>query len=1144
MKWLAAVAAVAALALLAAALLHLFPGDTEAQTLVPPPDYTDGLYTQVSAGNGITCGVTYLGNIRCWGRNEAGPLYVPSTLTQTEEPRYAWTDVAVTSGYACGLRSDGVMECWGSQESYFPQIPVNDDGKPVTFHSISGALTGFTATSGVLSSPGYLCGLQHTRNGQTPNLVRCMDANSSSAIPFPEGKAYLSKAQFSQVSAGQAGACGRLFRDAGPTEQPDKREAQSVVCWGGDPTDAIPSGLNFFIEVTDPMPEAVENIPVRDISVGGDHDHHHYFACTIPDSGDQAGQAICWGETNNNRLNNIKAANGFTVTNGPPAQRNVNFASVSAGWAHACGLKTNGKLVCWGGDGVYDYGQADVPDSLAGATFSQVSAGYFHTCAIMDGQNGQTAGTLTCWGVEGVGDDGKKLSDFPWIHNIGEAEPPGRTSSGETEPAIPTLPALETEAPLIGAGDWQTCALTADSRLACIGDYEASLDDEEYKVKGFAVSRSNTCVIKKDEGGTEDGKADCWGYSLDSSPLRSEYTTPNNTFSQITYGYQYVCGILDGQNSQTAGTAKCWGLDWYGRDTPPSSVTFSSMAAGFYHACGIQKAENQTAGPLNCWGSTSVVKTQDNPPQDFWGTQHIAKVSIGYIVTCVIFGSSSLIKCSDYAPALLPEEGEEHNVPNNLQYTKFKDVSVSDLYLSSTNTVFFHACGITEQKGWVRCWGNVTGTDYDFGQADVPLKYKYAEFVAVTTGRYHTCAISAGGKMACWGRAAIPDDSLQERDVQLFRPLASQQYNHQIFNVGQAHPNPAAAGAYGGPPSDLNLAASGLLTWQKAKIPLSPLEYGTENQYEVRWFPGSEVTEGAWKKAGSLISENTCDAGGVCRYRIPSFNSHSDHVAQVRTYHGFDRGWRDAEYEGRAVPVVRTPLPSPRPTPGSTPVSTPVSTPDPTPGPTPNSTPASTVIPPPPIVSTPVATPYPTPQATPVRPIVRPPPIVATPRPTLVPMFVLVATPTPTSRPAQGASAATPTPAPFPTPTLTPTPTRTPTPTPTPTRTPTPTATPIPTATASPTPEPTATATPARVRYPRVVLAATAAPTPAATPQPTATVTANAVPTATPAPPPLPEPPPATGGFTEAVPWWLLLILLLLLVIAGYLYYRYRQRRR
>lgn len=129
MKWLAAVAAVAALALLAAALLYLFPGDTEAETLVPPPDYTDGLYTQVSAGNGITCGVTYLSNIRCWGRNEAGPLYVPSTLTQTEEPRYAWTDVAVTSGYACGLRSDGVMECWGSQESYFPQIPVNDDGK-------------------------------------------------------------------------------------------------------------------------------------------------------------------------------------------------------------------------------------------------------------------------------------------------------------------------------------------------------------------------------------------------------------------------------------------------------------------------------------------------------------------------------------------------------------------------------------------------------------------------------------------------------------------------------------------------------------------------------------------------------------------------------------------------------------------------------------------------------------------------------------------------------------------------------------------------------------------------------------------------------------------------------------------------------
>ena len=114
MRWLTAVAAAAALALLAAALLSLTSGGgAEAQTPVPPPDYIDGLYLQVSAGNGITCGVTYLGNIRCWGRNEAGPLYVPSTLNQTDEPRYSWTDVAVTSAYACGLRSDGIMECWG-----------------------------------------------------------------------------------------------------------------------------------------------------------------------------------------------------------------------------------------------------------------------------------------------------------------------------------------------------------------------------------------------------------------------------------------------------------------------------------------------------------------------------------------------------------------------------------------------------------------------------------------------------------------------------------------------------------------------------------------------------------------------------------------------------------------------------------------------------------------------------------------------------------------------------------------------------------------------------------------------------------------------------------------------------------------------
>ena len=63
---------------------------------------------------------------------------------------------------------------------------------------------------------------------------------------------------------------------------------------------------------------------------------------------------------------------------------------MSAGGFHACGVRTNGTLACWGNN---SSGQAVPP---AGA-FTQVSCGDFHTCGL------RTNGTLTCWGANGFG---------------------------------------------------------------------------------------------------------------------------------------------------------------------------------------------------------------------------------------------------------------------------------------------------------------------------------------------------------------------------------------------------------------------------------------------------------------------------------------------------------------------------------------------------------------------------------------------------------------------------------------------------------------------------------------------------------------------------------------------------------------------
>ena len=198
-KWLAAVAAVAALALLGAGLLVMLAvGDTEAQTL--PPTDGDGLFSSLSLARPITCGVTLANNIRCWGNVTVGPLYAEG-----------YEQVAATRDFTCGLRSNGIVHCWYFREDYLPNLPVKDDGDPdtedppITF-------------SVIVSSELKVCGIQDDQNGQESGLVRCWERPARSAYDNhtppadpdnPGGPNDLAATPFSEISLGMGpAACG------------------------------------------------------------------------------------------------------------------------------------------------------------------------------------------------------------------------------------------------------------------------------------------------------------------------------------------------------------------------------------------------------------------------------------------------------------------------------------------------------------------------------------------------------------------------------------------------------------------------------------------------------------------------------------------------------------------------------------------------------------------------------------------------------------------------------------------------------------------------------------------------------------------------------------------------------------------------
>jgi len=200
------------------------------------------------------------------------------------------------------------------------------------------------------------------------------------------------------------------------------------------------------------------------------------------------------------------------------------FRSVSPGGRHACGVRTDHTVSCWGRKGE---GQATPPTGR----FLSVSAGRYHTCGV------NSKGAIACWG-----------SNY-----YGQSTPPAGTFA------------------FISAGGEHTCGVRSGGTIACWG-YDA--DGEATPPQGTftAVSACNvhTCGLRTD------GTIACWG--------GNEYgqaTPPTGIFTSVSAGGAHSCGL------RPDGSVICWGDNEYGQATPPTGI-FASIGAGGYHTCGVR----------------------------------------------------------------------------------------------------------------------------------------------------------------------------------------------------------------------------------------------------------------------------------------------------------------------------------------------------------------------------------------------------------------------------------------------------------------------------------------------------------------------------------------------------------------------------
>lgn len=261
--------------------------------------------------------------------------------------------------------------------------------------------------------------------------------------------------------------------------------------------------------------------------------------------------------------------------------------SFSVGKDHACGVKLDGTVQCWGiADGsANDFGQ--VTDTPTG-TFVQISAGTVHNCGIRPG------GTVECWGANYAGQAVAPSGQFIQV----------------------------------SAGDGHSCGLRPDGTVQCWG----------YNVHGQAtpppgafvhVSAGNlhTCGLKPDS------TVECWGHNL-----QGQGTSPSGMFLQVDSGAYHNCGVMLG------GLPECWG----GNSVPPPAGEFAQVSAGHfgvgYYDCGLKVNET-----VQCWGSNDdFSQVTDTPSGAFVqvsaGYQHACGLRANGSVEC--WGDDALSQSS------------------------------------------------------------------------------------------------------------------------------------------------------------------------------------------------------------------------------------------------------------------------------------------------------------------------------------------------------------------------------------------------------------------------------------------------------------------------------------------------------------------
>jgi alpha-tubulin suppressor-like RCC1 family protein len=340
---------------------------------VQPPAFTR--FAIVSAGGDHTCAADLTGRVYCWGLGTHGRLGTGATDSLALEPRAVsvgvrFFEVAAGDGHVCGTAAGGALYCWGlANQGQVGNRSSNPESSPFHVREFPHAFVAVSAGHRHSCAIGedlraYCWGWNF--NGQLGNA-----SEIGQGVPVPVA----SEESFAVISAGSLHSCGITTTGR-------------AYCWGEGASGQLGNGAAERRPAPVPV-SSMQSFAV--ISAGG----RHTCGLTL------VGEAYCWGAGSAGQLGNGELTNRTSPTAVSSALR---FSALSAGDEHTCAVDVEGVAHCWGHNNYGRLGRASLPGPqpaparvLGDIEFAAISAGRLHTCGL------GRSGALYCWGFGGFG---------------------------------------------------------------------------------------------------------------------------------------------------------------------------------------------------------------------------------------------------------------------------------------------------------------------------------------------------------------------------------------------------------------------------------------------------------------------------------------------------------------------------------------------------------------------------------------------------------------------------------------------------------------------------------------------------------------------------------------------------------------------